>query len=106
MLERAAVREVSGNPRGAERVAANFCRDAGRGRAAADHAPGVRLAHRFVGEHGAVVSARGAEQKALAVLGDAGRVDIGMQRLPTAGRGLTAKNPALSEGTGLISMEI
>src|ERR1700730_9200559 len=39
MLERAAVLEVSGNPRGAERVAANFCRDTGGGRAAADHPP-------------------------------------------------------------------
>src|SRR6202030_503139 len=39
MLERAAVREVSGNPRGAERVEAIFSRDAGGARAAADHPP-------------------------------------------------------------------
>jgi hypothetical protein len=81
VLERAALGEVGGDPGGTECVAADFRRDAGRRGAPADHPPGVGLAHRFVGEHGAVVAARGTEEEVLAVLGDAGRVDIGMQRL-------------------------
>src|ERR1700719_1050908 len=61
VLKRAAVGEVGCDPGGAKRVTSNFCRDAGHGRAAADHPPGVRLAHRVFGEHGSVVPARGAE---------------------------------------------
>ena len=42
--------------------------------AAADHAPGVGLVHGAVGQPIGFVAARGAEQPALAVLGDAGRI--------------------------------
>jgi RNA-directed DNA polymerase len=75
VLERAAVREVGGNPGGAERVATDFGRDAGRFGATADHAPGAGLVHGAVGQRIGFVAARGAEQPALAVPGDAGRVD-------------------------------
>jgi RNA-directed DNA polymerase len=75
VLERAAVREVGGDPGGAERVATDFGRDAGRFGATADHAPGVGLVHGAVGQRIGFVAARGAEQPALAVPGDAGRVD-------------------------------
>ena len=49
--------------------------------AAADHEPGRRLIHRLLGQRGRVVARAGAEQKPLALLGDAGRGDVGVQRL-------------------------
>ena len=55
--------------------------DAGSFGPSTDHAPGVRLSHLFIGEDIAVVPARRPEQPPLAVLGDPGRVDIGVQDL-------------------------
>jgi hypothetical protein len=49
MLERSAIGKVGGDPRGAEGVAADLRGDAGRFGAPADHAPGIRLAHRLIG---------------------------------------------------------
>jgi hypothetical protein len=46
----------------------------------ADHAPGVRLAHRLIGKSAAVVPPGGPEQPALSLLGEAGRGYIGAQR--------------------------
>jgi hypothetical protein len=80
-IERAAVREVSGDPGGAERVAADFRCNTGRRGPLPDHPPGVRLPHGFLRQHSAVMATAGAEQPALAIFGDAGRVDIGAQRL-------------------------
>ena len=48
---------------------------------AADHTPGVSLRHRLLGQHGRSVPRAGAKQPALAVLGDAGGIDVGAQRL-------------------------
>ena len=81
MLERAAVGEIGGDPGGAKRVATDFRRDAGRLGAAADHAPGVGLVHRTLGQRIGFVTARGAEQPALAVLSDPGRIDVSTQGL-------------------------
>jgi hypothetical protein len=53
-------------------VASDFRRDAGRGGAAADHAPGVGLVHGELGQPIGFVPACGAEQPALAIVGDAG----------------------------------
>jgi hypothetical protein len=50
MLERAAIGEIGGDPGRAEGVIADRRRDAGRGRAPADHEPGVRLKSQLVGE--------------------------------------------------------
>jgi hypothetical protein len=68
VLERAAVGEIGGDPGGAKRVATDFPRDAGRRGAAADHAPGIGLVHGEFGQRIGFVPARGAEQRALAVL--------------------------------------
>jgi hypothetical protein len=54
--------------------------DAGRGCPPADHAPGVRLCHRLLGQLGGAKTRAGAEQPALAVLGDARGGDFGVQR--------------------------
>ena len=81
VFERAAIGEISGDAGRAERVIADRGKDAGGDRAPSDHAPGIRLVYRLFGEHGGVVSAAGAEQPALAVLADAGRGNIGVQRL-------------------------
>ena len=74
VLECAAIGEIGGNAGGAKRVATDFGRDTGRLGATADHAPGVGLVHGAVGQPIGFVAARGAEQPALAVLGDAGRI--------------------------------
>ena len=71
----AAVGEVSGDPGRAKHMAADRRGDAGRRGAAADHTPGVGLVHGEIGQRIGFVPAGGAEQSALAVLGDAGGVD-------------------------------
>jgi hypothetical protein len=48
---------------------------------ATDHAPGVRLSHSLIGEDIAVVPAGRPEEPRLAILADAGRVDISVKRL-------------------------
>src|ERR1700726_4590787 len=81
VIERAAVGEVGRDPGGAERVAADRLRNAGSRGPSADHPPGIRLAHRLVGEQAAVVTPRRAEQPTLTILGDAGRIDVSVERL-------------------------
>src|SRR5438874_42375 len=76
VFERAAIGEISGNSGGAKCVATDFRRDAGSLGAPADHAPGVRLVHGAIGQRIGFVTARGAEQPALAVLSDPGRIDV------------------------------
>ena len=77
VLECAPVGEVGADAGGAKRVAADRRGDAGRRGAAADHAPGVKLVHGELGQRIGFVAARGAEEPALTVLGDAGRIDVG-----------------------------
>jgi long-chain acyl-CoA synthetase len=79
MLQRAAIAEIGGDPRRAKRVIADRRHDVCRRGTPADHASGVGLRHRLLGQHGGAVSRAGAEQPALAVLGDAGG-DVSVQR--------------------------
>src|SRR4029077_12126418 len=58
MLERTAVGEVSGDPGGAEGVAANFRPAAGHRRAASDRPPGVDPVHGGLGKHAGAPSRR------------------------------------------------
>jgi hypothetical protein len=81
VFERAAVGEIGGDAGRAQHVIADLGKNAGSDSTPSDHAPGIRLIHRLPREHGGVVSAAGAEQKALAVLGDCGHGNIGVQRL-------------------------
>ena len=81
VLQRAAIGKVRGDAGRAECMIADRRVDAGRNSASADHAPGVRLLHGLLGQNGGVVSARRAEQAAFSILGDAGRGDVGVQRL-------------------------
>ena len=55
MFERTAIAEICGNPDRAECVIADRRHDAGGHGAAADHAPGIRLRHGLLGQHGCVV---------------------------------------------------
>ena len=80
VLKRAAIREKIGDTCGAKGVIANGRMNARGGSAAADHAPSIRLIQGLVGQCIAIVPAGRAEQKALAVLGDARLLDIRMQR--------------------------
>ena len=77
VFKRAAIAEIGGNAGRAKSVVADRRDDAGRRGAPADHAPGVGLSHRLLGQHGRVVPWAGAKQPALAILGDAGCVDVG-----------------------------
>jgi hypothetical protein len=77
VLKRAAVAEIGSDPGRAERVIADRRHDAGGRCAAADHAPGIRLRHGLLGQHGCVVPRAGAEEKSLAILGDTGGIDVG-----------------------------
>ena len=52
VLERAAVGEIGRDPGRAKRVIADRRHDAGRDGAPADHAPGVGLVHRLLGQRG------------------------------------------------------
>jgi hypothetical protein len=61
----------SGDPGRAERVIADRRRDAGGGGTAADHAPGIRLRHGLLAQHGCVVPRASAEEEAFAIVGDA-----------------------------------
>jgi len=79
VLERASVREIGGDPGRAERVTADRFGDAGGHSAPADHPPGIWPGHGLGGKHLSVVTPRRAEQPSFAVLGDAGRIDIGVQ---------------------------
>src|SRR4051812_29291467 len=65
VLERAAVREIGGDASGAERVTPDRLGNSGT---APDHAPGIGLVHRAVGQSIGFVTTRRAEQPALAVL--------------------------------------
>src|SRR4051812_21737529 len=49
VLERTAIGEIGGDPGGTERMAADRLGNAGRSGATPDHAPGIGLAHRFLG---------------------------------------------------------
>jgi hypothetical protein len=73
-VERAAVREVGGDTCRTKRVAANFLGDPGRRGAPADHPPGIRLAHRLLGQLVAAVATAGTEQPAFAIFGEAGGI--------------------------------
>jgi hypothetical protein len=92
MLERAAIGEIGSDAGRAERVIADRRSDAGCRRTPADHEPGGVLIHRAVGERIGFVPGRGAEQPSLAVLGEAGGIDIGTQRL---GEGVMARHRML-----------
>ena len=81
VFERTAIGEIGGDAGRAQHVIADLGKNAGSDSTPSDHAPGIRLIHRLPREHGGVVSAAGAEQKALAVLGDCGHGNIGVQRL-------------------------
>jgi hypothetical protein len=62
-------------------LAADCLGDAGSRSAPADHSPGIGLGHRIGRQHFAVVTPRSAEQPSLAILDNAGRVDVGAQGL-------------------------
>ncbi len=81
VFERAAIGQIGGDPRRPKTMVANRRHDAGGGGAAAYHPPGVRLAHRPVGQHRRNMPAGGAKQDAFPLLGNAGRRDIGVQCL-------------------------
>src|SRR3954468_10280642 len=57
VLERAAVGEIGGDAGGAERVTPDRLGDTGCDCAAADHAPGIGLTHRLLGQHAPFVPA-------------------------------------------------
>jgi hypothetical protein len=84
VLERAAVGKIGGDAGRAKGVAADRCRDAGRRGAPADHPPRGVLIHRAVRQDIGVLPGRAAEQPALTVLGDLGRIDIGMSASASA----------------------
>jgi hypothetical protein len=65
VFERAAVGEIGGDAGRAQHVIADLGKNAGSDSTPSDHAPGIRLIHWLPREHGGVVSAAGAEQKAL-----------------------------------------
>jgi len=81
VLERAAVRQVGGDTCCSERMIADRRGDTNCYRPPADHAPGIRLCHRLVGQRRGGMSSASAKQSPLAVLGNAGGIDIGPQRL-------------------------
>jgi hypothetical protein len=81
VLKLTAIGEVSGNAGCTEGMVADRRHKSGRNRPSSDHAPGVGLAHLLVREHDPGVPWAGAEQATLAVLGDTGSGDIGMERL-------------------------
>jgi len=76
----AAILQVGGDAGGAESVIADARLDAGRFRAALDHAVGVLLVHRFFGQE-ARFAGRRAEQVTVRVTGDAGRLDVLVQEV-------------------------
>jgi hypothetical protein len=80
VLERAAIGEIGGDLGRTESMAPDRRSDAGRLRAAADHEPGIGLRQRPVGQR-LVVPRAGPEQEALAIIGGAGGIDIGTQRV-------------------------
>src|ERR1700733_3157571 len=81
MLKRASIAEVGRNPRRPKCMVSDRSEYAGCGRAPADHKPSRLLVHGLVGEGGGVMSGTGPEQPALAVFGDTGCTDVGVQRL-------------------------
>src|SRR4051794_8473804 len=54
VLKRTAIGEIGGDPGGTERVAADRLGNAGRRGTPSDHAPGIGLAHRSLGQHASV----------------------------------------------------
>src|SRR3954452_24550626 len=61
VLERAAGGEIGGDAGRPERVAADRRGNTGRSGATPDHAPGIGLSHRSLGQHASVVAARRAK---------------------------------------------
>jgi hypothetical protein len=81
MFESATIREICRDAGRAEAVIADWCVNSHRNGAPADHAPGVRLRHWLFEQRGRVVAGRRAEKIALAILGNAGGVNVGAQFL-------------------------
>ena len=78
VLQSAAGFEIGGDSRCPKSMAADPDPHAEIGGAALDHAPGVDAVHRFVGQHVGAAGG-GAEQGSLAVLADAGGLDVGIR---------------------------
>ena len=81
VLERASTFQIRSNPGGAESMAADWCLDAGGPGSPADHAPGVGLAHRLVGQSACLPALAAAKQPAFAIVADARGLDVGVQLL-------------------------
>src|SRR6266849_3257491 len=81
VLERTSILQIRSDPGRAESMAANRGLDAGGGGATAHHAPSVGLIHRLIGQRGSFPPLGGAEQPALALFGNAGSRDVGVQCL-------------------------
>jgi hypothetical protein len=79
VFERAAAFKISGDPGGAECVAADPALHAELGRPALDHPPGVDSVHRGGGEHAGAAAADGAEEGGLLFLPYAGRINVGVE---------------------------
>lgn len=77
MLQRTTVGEIRRDARRSKRMIADRRVNANRHRAPTDHPPSIRLRHGLFSQLNPMMPAGGAEQEALAILGDAGRVDIG-----------------------------
>lgn len=90
LLERAAVLEMGGDPRGPERMIANLGVDAGSRRTAPDHRIGIGLGQGRARKPIGAVPYR-AEQRPLVISADAGRIDVGVQidlEIVVAGHGM------------------
>jgi hypothetical protein len=62
-------------------VIADRCLNSHRDRAAADHAPSIGLRHGLFEQQGRVMPRRGPEKIGLAILGNAGGVNVGAEFL-------------------------
>jgi hypothetical protein len=78
VLERAAGFEIGGDARGAESMAANPNSRAEIGGAALNHTPGVNAVHRLFRQRVCAANG-GAEEGALAVVADAGDLDVSVK---------------------------
>jgi hypothetical protein len=81
VFECAAIGKIRRNTGRPKAMVANRRHDAGRRGAPADHPPGVGLGHRLLGQPRPIVARAGTKQPALAVFGDAGSGNIGVQFL-------------------------
>jgi len=93
VLERSTVGELGVDPGGTEHVAADFRHHAGRGGAAADHPPGVRLAHRLVGLTLAAIRPKVAIRRCLS---GCARLAPGTKVHPGSGEDETAREPSMA----------